>query len=72
MLCVTVNRRLCVGAGLCVLSCPDVFEQSEEDGLVVLLVETPSPVFSRQVLAAARTCPSLAIQVAAREPRESK
>ncbi|MFE3946199.1 ferredoxin, partial [Streptomyces sp. NPDC059118] len=33
---VTVDQNKCVASGQCVLSAPDVFDQREEDGIVVL------------------------------------
>ncbi|MFD4832937.1 ferredoxin [Streptomyces uncialis] len=32
-----VDRQRCVGAGMCALTAPAVFDQDEEEGLVVLL-----------------------------------
>lgn len=34
---VTAHRDTCVGSGQCVLAAPEVFDQSEVDGRVVLL-----------------------------------
>ena len=34
---IIADRNRCVGAGQCVLSAPDVFDQSDEDGRVVIL-----------------------------------
>lgn len=36
-----VERELCVGAGQCVLVAPEVFEQDDLDGRVVLLDPVP-------------------------------
>ena len=33
---VEIDREVCIGAGLCVLQAPAVFDQDEEDGRVVL------------------------------------
>ncbi len=63
MLRVKVNQGLCVGAGLCVVSTNEVFDQGDEDGLVVLLQDHPPEELRKKVLSAARTCPSLAIKV---------
>lgn len=63
MLRVRINQDLCVGAGLCVVSSSEVFDQRDEDGVVVLLQEFPSPALYDAVRGAARKCPSLAIIV---------
>jgi ferredoxin len=36
---VTVDEDMCAGAGNCVLLAPEVFDQREDDGIVIL----PSP-----------------------------
>jgi ferredoxin len=54
---------LCVGAGLCVLSMPDIFDQSEADGQVVLLM-TPPAKEAGNVKVVAHLCPSGAITLA--------
>jgi ferredoxin len=36
---VIANRERCVGAGQCVLTDPDIFAQSEDDGRVQVLAE---------------------------------
>lgn len=63
MLHVRVNQNLCVGAGLCVLSAAEVFDQRDEDGVVTLLTDTPSARLYDAVRGAARKCPSQAITV---------
>jgi ferredoxin len=60
---ITVNKSRCIAAGQCVLKSPHVFDQGEEDGLVVLLTENPSPELQESVRVAARVCPSEAITV---------
>ncbi|WP_345556986.1 ferredoxin [Streptomonospora halophila] len=39
---VTGDRRVCVGAGQCVLAAPDVFGQDEDHGLVLVLQGEPA------------------------------
>jgi len=63
MLRVRVNQDLCVGAGLCVVSSGEVFDQRDEDGVVVLLQELPPTRLYDAVRGASRKCPSLAIVV---------
>ena len=60
---VAVDEDLCVGAGLCVLSSSDVFDQRDEDGVVKLLQVYPDQELYENVLGASRKCPSHAIKV---------
>jgi ferredoxin len=60
---VTVDQEKCCGAGTCVLLAPDVFDQRDEDGLVVLLDETPADDLHDIVREAASVCPGVAIAV---------
>jgi len=54
----------CVGAGQCVLTDPDAFDQSDQDGTVVVLHDTPA---DHEALAQARLaveiCPSQALSL---------
>ncbi|WP_432825000.1 ferredoxin [Dactylosporangium sp. CA-092794] len=58
---VTADTGVCVGAGQCALRLPEVFDQRDEDGLVVVLDETPPPELRDAVREAALNCPSGAI-----------
>jgi ferredoxin len=60
---VTVDEEKCCGAGQCVLAAPDVFDQRDEDGIVVLLDATPPPEQHGAVREAAAVCPAVAIDV---------
>lgn len=60
---VTIERARCIAAGQCVLKSPEVFDQSEEDGIVILLNENPSAALADSVRTAARLCPAEAIKV---------
>ena len=60
---VVVDQDKCVGAGQCVLLAPDVFDQRDEDGIVVLLQENPPAELHEDVRQAARVCPALAIEL---------
>lgn len=57
---VTVDRERCIGAGMCALTAPEVFDQDEEDGRVILLDADP-PTAHRAVRDAATLCPSESI-----------
>ncbi|MFI7611503.1 ferredoxin [Nonomuraea terrae] len=60
---VTVDEEKCCGAGQCVLLAPDVFDQREDDGIVVLLDAAPSEELHATVREAAAVCPAAAIDV---------
>lgn len=59
---ITVDSERCVGAGQCVLSAPEVFDQ-DEDGLVALLRPNPDQQHDDRVRLAATLCPSGSITV---------
>ncbi|GAA2801007.1 ferredoxin [Nonomuraea dietziae] len=58
---IDVDRGRCCGAGMCALTAPEVFDQSEDDGLVVVLDAAPAPEHEAAVRRAATLCPSGAI-----------
>ncbi|MEU5646716.1 ferredoxin [Streptomyces milbemycinicus] len=37
----SVDRERCIGAGMCVMAAPEVFDQDDEDGKVLLLDPAP-------------------------------
>lgn len=58
---IKVDATKCIGAGLCVVAAPQVFSQNEDDGLVIVLQESPPPELHASVREAARLCPALVI-----------
>jgi ferredoxin len=60
---VVVDVARCRGAGLCALTAPDVFDQDEEEGTVLVLDDEPPPALHQAVLAAVRLCPNAVIRV---------
>jgi ferredoxin len=58
---VAVQRDLCIGAGMCVMSAPDVFDQ-DDDGVVVVLDTEVSPAQAAAVARAVASCPSGALR----------
>ena len=63
MIKVHVDEERCVGAGHCVLAAASVFDQREDDGIVVLLVdEAPNEMLAR-LTRAEELCPSQAIRI---------
>ncbi|CAM5286720.1 MULTISPECIES: ferredoxin [Streptomyces] len=62
---ITVNEEKCCGAGQCVLLAPDVFDQRDEDGIVVLLTPRVPAGQEAAVQEAVAVCPAAAIEVRA-------
>ena len=60
---VIVDRDKCVGSGECVFTAPDIFDQDEDDGIVVLITDTPEEALWDAARQAARQCPANAIVV---------
>jgi len=60
---IVIDQDKCVGAGQCVAASPDVFDQRDEDGVVVLLTDEPPAELADDVHQAASVCPALAITV---------
>ena len=40
---VHANRDTCISSGQCVATAPDVFDQDEDDGVVILKTDAPTP-----------------------------
>jgi ferredoxin len=60
---VHADTTICVGAGQCALRAPAVFDQSEDDGTVIVLDTQPGHQHEEDVRAAVALCPSGAIWV---------
>ncbi|RCV47578.1 ferredoxin [Marinitenerispora sediminis] len=58
---VSVDEDKCCGAGQCVLIAPEVFDQREDDGIVVLLDAEPPAEHHAAVRESADVCPAAAI-----------
>lgn len=58
---VVVNEDKCVAAGQCAALSPLVFDQRDEDGIVILLDENPPDHLHESVRKATAACPALAI-----------
>jgi ferredoxin len=59
---IVADTTKCVGAGQCVLTDPSVFDQSEDDGTVIVLVERPTDLDKAKE--AVGICPSGALSLA--------
>ncbi|MFD7711431.1 ferredoxin [Streptomyces sp. NPDC059785] len=60
---ITVDEVKCCGAGQCVLIAPEVFDQRDEDGIVLLLDAEPGADHHDAVREAASVCPAAAIEL---------
>lgn len=59
---VHADRELCIGSGLCTLRLPELFDQAEDDGRVIILRAEPDPGDEAAVLEAVDACPSGALR----------
>lgn len=58
---VKADATVCIGAGMCALTVPEVFDQSEDEGTVVVLVAEVPAEREAAVRRAITLCPSGAI-----------
>jgi len=60
---IKANRDVCVGAGMCALTAPALFDQDSEDGLVLVLREHPEPEQIEALKKVVALCPSGALSL---------
>ncbi|RAV08084.1 ferredoxin [Mycolicibacterium sp. GF69] len=60
---ITVDQDKCVSSGQCVLNAGDIFDQRDDDGVVVLLDASPAADQADDARKAAAACPALAIHI---------
>jgi ferredoxin len=65
---VIADRERCVGAGLCVLTDPSVFDQSDDDGRVLVLTEDVATEDIASVEQAVRLCPTQVLSASGMRP----
>ena len=63
MIRIHIDQDKCIGAGHCVRASREVFDQREEDGIVVLLMAEAPDDFAPELEKAERLCPSQAIRI---------
>lgn len=59
---IAADRDTCIGAGMCLVTAPEVFDQ-DDDGIVVLLADEAGPAEADVVRQAVDLCPSGALSV---------
>ncbi|WP_084962896.1 ferredoxin [Thermoactinospora rubra] len=62
---ISVDAGRCIGSGMCVLTAGEVFDQSEDDGKVVVLRPEPPAESWEAVRRAVDLCPSAALKALA-------
>lgn len=60
---IDTDETRCIGAGQCVLAAGDLFDQRDEDGVVVVLDAAPPNDALARAQKAAALCPASAITV---------
>ncbi|MFG2222888.1 ferredoxin [Streptomyces sp. NPDC048644] len=60
---ITIAADKCCAAGQCVLIAPEVFDQRDEDGVVVVLDDAPPAAQHDAVREAAAICPAAVIEL---------
>ena len=60
---VSVDQDKCVSSGQCVLNAGEVFDQRDDDGVVILLTDHPPAEQADNARKAAAACPALAIDI---------
>ncbi|WP_433392127.1 ferredoxin [Micromonospora sp. KLBMP9576] len=63
---VEFDEPKCVAAGQCAMVAPEVFDQRDDDGVAIVLDQTPGPEHHDQVREAAEVCPAAAIRLVER------
>lgn len=60
---VSADTSVCVASGQCALLAPDTFDQRDDDGIVVVRDDEPSPEHEDAARQAVLTCPSGALSI---------
>ena len=60
---VVVDDRLCIGSGNCAMTAPAVFDQDDDQSVVVLLDDSPPEIQRAAVALAVEQCPSAVIRI---------
>ncbi|MBM9438323.1 ferredoxin [Actinacidiphila bryophytorum] len=60
---IEADPEVCVGSGMCALTAPGLFDQSQDDGTVVVLRPVPADPELDDVRDAVRRCPSGALKL---------
>ncbi|GAA4240040.1 ferredoxin [Actinomadura meridiana] len=67
---ITTDTDSCIGSGQCALALPEIFDQDDTEGKVLLINDSPDRELHDDVREAAYRCPMQAITVTEAEPRQ--
>lgn len=59
---IEADREVCIGAGMCVMTAEEVFDQDDVEGLVVVLTPEVGPGHTAAAARAVAGCPSGALR----------
>ncbi|HZE39727.1 MAG TPA: ferredoxin, partial [Stackebrandtia sp.] len=60
---IKADREVCIGAGMCVLTAPDLFDQDDEEGRVLVKHVEPASDQEGSAREAVSLCPSGALSL---------
>ncbi|GIH16830.1 ferredoxin [Rugosimonospora africana] len=60
---IDIHAERCIGSGVCALIAPELFDQRDDDGVVVLLDPDPAPEQQENAYEAATRCPASVIEI---------
>ena len=60
---IVIHKDRCIGAGMCQLEAPKIFNQGIDDGLVVFIHQPTAPEEEQMAQSAAHLCPSGTIDI---------
>ena len=60
---VRIDQTRCIGSGQCVLAAPDVFDQSDDDGLGLVVIAEPPADLLPGVRDAVERCPAQVVSL---------
>ena len=60
---ISVDEERCISSGMCVMEAPELFDQRDEDGVVIVLDDSPGEDQAPMARRAAALCPAAIIHL---------